>query len=68
MVPESQHLNSTAGYNFLSSTIVHQSVLIIMTAPIEFDAQFHSRAIEVDYVRIDRMLAAKLVACKIPIP
>ena len=39
-----------------------------MAAAIELDGQLHSRAIEVEYVSVDRMLATKLVTGKIPIP
>lgn len=68
MIPESQHPNSVAGEKFFSRAIAYQSVLIVMTAAIQLDGQLCSRAIEVEYVGVDRMLATKLVTCKSPIP
>jgi hypothetical protein len=48
--------------------IAYQSASIIVAAPIELDRQLHSRAIEIEYVRVDLMLTTKLVTRKVPIP
>jgi hypothetical protein len=68
MIPESQHLDSVMSEKFFSRTIAYQSVLVVMTAAIQLDRQLRSRAVEVEYVRLERMLPTKFVTYKIPIP
>jgi hypothetical protein len=68
MIPESQHLNSVADEKFFTSVIPYQCALIVMTAAIQLNRQLCSRAIEVEYVSVQRVLATKLVTCEIAIP
>jgi hypothetical protein len=67
MIPESQHLDSVVSEKFFSRTVAYQSVSGVMTAAVQLDRQLCSRTVEVEYVRIDWMLATKFVSCEIPI-
>jgi hypothetical protein len=67
MIPESQHLDSVVSEKFFSRTVAYQSVLVATTVAIQLDRQLCSRSVEVEYVRLERMLTTKFVSCKIPI-
>ena len=67
MIPEANDGNSSFGEEFFAFLITHLSTNIVMSPAIEFDRELHSRAIKVEYVRIEGMLSPKLIACEVPV-
>jgi hypothetical protein len=68
MIPESQHRDSPTSEQFRPRPIANLAATIIMPATVQFDRELCGRAIEVEDVTIQRMLAAKFIAGKISVP
>jgi hypothetical protein len=68
MVPESQHNDSMASQEFRSRPIANLPCTIVMSTAIQFNGQLCAGTIEIQDVVVEGMLAAKFMACKIPVP
>ena len=68
MIPESQHSDSPASEEFRPRSIPNLVRAIAVPTTIQFDREPCGRTIEIEYVGIEWVLAAKFVACKISVP
>ena len=68
MIPKSQHNDSMASQEFPPRSIMNLACTIVMSTTVQFDRQLCAGTIEIQDVRVEGMLAAKLVACEISVP
>ena len=67
MIPESQHNDSLTSEEFGPHSISNLARTIVVPTTVQFDRQLRGRTIEIEYVRIKWMLAAKFIACEISV-
>jgi hypothetical protein len=68
MIPESQHNNSMARQEFRPRLIANLTCTVVMATAVQFDCQLCPRTIKVQNVIVERVLAAKFVACEVSVP
>jgi len=68
MVPKSQHKDSVLSKECRPRSIVSSAQRIIVSAAIELDRELCGGTVEIECVRVERVLTPKLVTCKISIP
>jgi hypothetical protein len=68
MIPESDDGDSPASQQLRSRPIPNLARTIVMPAAVQFDRELRGRTVKIEDITINWMLAAKLVACKIPVP
>jgi hypothetical protein len=67
VIPEPEHLNSILRKKLFSRPIAPLTGSIVVSATIEFNGKFCTRTIEIEYVRIQRVLSSKFVTSKISV-
>ena len=68
MIPESQHNDSMPSQKFRACSVANLACTVVMSSAVQFDSELCARTIEIQDVTVERMLAAKLIACKISVP
>jgi hypothetical protein len=68
MIPEPQHSDSTGSQEFRPLSIANLACMVVMPIAVQFDSQLCARAIEIQHLIVERMLASKFVASKTSIP
>ena len=61
MIPESQHDNSMASQKFRARSVANLACTVVMSSAVQLDSQLCVRAIEIQDVIVEWMLAAKFM-------
>jgi hypothetical protein len=67
MIPESQNSNSLTTDEFRSRSIANLACTIVMPATVQLDCKLRAWTVEIEYVRVQWVLAPKLIACEISV-
>jgi len=68
MVPKSDDCNSFVREELLSPLISHLPTTVVMSTAIQFDRELRSRTVEIECVRINRVLRTELIAREVAVP
>jgi hypothetical protein len=60
MIPESQHYDSVASWDFRARPIANLACTIVMSATVQFDSQLCAWTVEIQDVTVERVLAPNL--------
>ena len=67
MIPKSDDCNSFVREELLSPLISHLPTTVVMSAAIQFDRKLRGRTVEIECVRINRVLPTEFIAREVAV-
>jgi hypothetical protein len=68
MIPKPDDCNPFVREELLSPLISRLPTMAVMSAAIQLDRELRGRTVEIECVRINRMLSTEFIACEVAIP